>query len=222
MARKVLKIFRSLPKTLYFNFKYLPFSDAVKLPFFISSKVYCKKMQGKVILTSTKICRGMVRIGFGGTNSGDEIKTRSVWNNNGIIEFKGSAHLGFGTRLFIGEKGHLTFGNDFCITADSEIDCYNRISFGDGCLVSWNCIFMDSDSHRIYDGDGEILNPDGQIEIGNNCWIGCRALCLKGVTIPENCVIAAQSVLTKQLEEPNCIYGGNPAKKIGNFNSWKR
>ena len=50
-------------KTLYFNFKYLPFKEAVKLPVFLSRHVCLKKIKGKVIINS-KIRTGMIKIGL--------------------------------------------------------------------------------------------------------------------------------------------------------------
>jgi carbonic anhydrase/acetyltransferase-like protein (isoleucine patch superfamily) len=49
--------------------------------------------------------------------------------------------------------------------------------------------------------------------IGNDVWIGARAMVLDGVTIGDGCVIAAGSVVTKNIE-PYSIVGGIPAKLI--------
>ena len=49
------------------------------------------------------------------------------------------------------------------------------------------------------------------INIGNNVWTGMNSLILKGVSIGENSIIAAHSVVTKDVPD-NVIVGGNPAK----------
>lgn len=58
----------------------------------------------------------------------------------------------------------------------------------------------------------------GDIVIEDNVWIGMEALILGGVTIGENSVVAARSVVTKDVPA-NCLVAGIPAKvvkKIGN------
>lgn len=57
------------------------------------------------------------------------------------------------------------------------------------------------------------------IQIGKNCWIGANATILMGVTIADDCVIAAGSVVTKDLDRPNSLYAGNPARFIKSFDN---
>ena len=55
---------------------------------------------------------------------------------------------------------------------------------------------MDTDFHKIYTNNNEYqINQDSEIIIGDKCWIGCRSLILKGVTIPNNAIIAANSTV---------------------------
>lgn len=64
---------------------------------------------------------------------------------------------------------------------------------------------------------GREVMPDicGKITIGDNCFIGNRAIILYGVTIPDNTIVAAGSVVTKSILESGCIVAGNPAQIIG-------
>ena len=57
----------------------------------------------------------------------------------------------------------------------------------------------------------------GKIKIGNNVYIGTCAFILPGVTVGNNVIIAAGSIVTKSIPD-NAIVGGNPAKIIGNVN----
>ena len=55
----------------------------------------------------------------------------------------------------------------------------------------------------------------GEIKIGDNCFIGARAIILPGVTLGNECVVAAGAVVTKSYPSGS-VLGGNPAKLIGN------
>tara|TARA_B110001469_G_scaffold122004_1_gene132084 strand:- start:341 stop:985 length:645 start_codon:yes stop_codon:yes gene_type:complete len=91
----------------------------------------------------------------------------------------------------------------------------NSITIGTDCLIGEFVSVYDCDFHEITpekrssDSAGNIA----EVAIGNNVWLGSRAIILKGVTIGENSVIAAGSVVTKSIP-PNVVAGGNPATVI--------
>lgn len=60
----------------------------------------------------------------------------------------------------------------------------------------------------------------GEIKIGNNCFIGNRAILMYGVTLADNIVVAAGSVVTKSFSQSRIIIGGNPARIIGTWDSF--
>lgn len=60
----------------------------------------------------------------------------------------------------------------------------------------------------------------GPISIGDNCFIGRGAQLLLGVCLADNIIVAAGSVVTKSFSESNIIIAGNPAKKIGTWESF--
>ena len=68
---------------------------------------------------------------------------------------------------------------------------------------------MDTDYHKILNENDEIINEDKPINIGNHVWIGCRNTILKGVTIAENNVIAANSTITKSFYSTESVIGNN-------------
>ena len=62
----------------------------------------------------------------------------------------------------------------------------------------------------------------GEIKIGNNVFIGVNAIILPGVTIGDNSINAAGSVVTKSCKG-NTIFAGNPARPIGDIDeSYKK
>jgi len=98
-----------------------------------------------------------------------------------------------------------------------------RIEIGSHCLVSWNVGIADSDFHPLEPAqrliDAQALAPyfndrparpklkTAPVKIADNVWIGMNAVILKGVTIGENSVVAAGSVVTK-IVEPNTVVAG--------------
>lgn len=59
----------------------------------------------------------------------------------------------------------------------------------------------------------EYLRTKGPIVLGNDVWVGARATILSGVTIGDGAVVAACSVVTKDVE-PYAIVAGNPARLV--------
>jgi maltose O-acetyltransferase len=109
-------------------------------------------------------------------------------------------------RIVIGEAN--MFSNNVSIVANQQITIGDRCAIGD--LVSiYDCDFHEINPATRYRSDGQ-TKP---VHIGNNVWLGSRVIVLKGVTIGDNSVIAAASVVTKSIPA-NCIAAGNPAKVI--------
>ena len=62
----------------------------------------------------------------------------------------------------------------------------------------------------------------GRIEIGNNCFVGTRAIILYGVTIPDDVIVAAGSVVTKSIKDSKVIVAGNPARIISTWDEFEK
>lgn len=160
-------------------------------------------MGGRVVIDSDSIAA--VKIGFGHIGVVDNKNCHSLWENVGDIQFSGKAYFGPGTKIV--NSGKLQFGDGFCITAATDIICYKNISFDSDVLISWDCLIMDSDSHKVLSVEtSEQVNEDEAIKIGNHVWIGCRSTILKGVEIPNESVVAAGSILCKKYNKENAIY----------------
>jgi len=114
-----------------------------------------------------------------------------------------------GVRLEIGSIGTLCIGNGTYINRNTLIVCEDRVDIGKDCKIAWDVIIMDSDLHPL--NKSPMVNKPVYIE--DNVWIGCRSIILKGVTIGHGAVIAAGSVVTKNIP-PRTVYGGSPARFI--------
>ncbi len=207
-------------KSIYFNFKYLPLKDAIKIPFLLSKNVYLRKVNGQIRL-NCKISTGIVLIGYKNVGIFDEKNSRTIWEVEGKVVFNGKATIGHGSKIIVGKEGELLLGRKFSISAESSIIAFSKIIFGDNCLLSWDILLMDSDFHKIIDVDNKIINKPEPIKIGNNVWIGCQNLILKGTIIPDNCVIGAKSLISKKLFVSDALYAGNPIKLIKENIRWE-
>lgn len=206
-------------KTIYFNFKYLPFRLAIKMPVLVSKRVFLLVTSGKLIF-DCPIRTGLIHIGYGKVGIFDKKVSRSIWEVQGNVIFKGKCDIGHGSKISVGKLGTLILGENFAITAESTIIAFSKIQFGNNCLLSWDILVMDTDFHTIKDELGNIINNPRPIIVGDKVWIGCRCLILKGAIIPNNCVIGANSTITKVLEKNYCLYAGNPCKILKENISW--
>lgn len=135
-------------------------------------------------------------------------------------------HSGFhaGARVNLWAKKTLVIGKNFYIGRDSfiETDCI----IGDNVIFGNRVAIVGKYDHHyqqigtpirlasaIRDRDYSWKGLDLVTEIGNDVWVGYGSTILQGVKINDGSIIAAGSVVTKNVE-PYAIYAGNPAKKI--------
>lgn len=124
------------------------------------------------------------------------------------------------------DQSEIRIGNNVYIGGHTNVDCALSITIEDDVLISYQCIIADSDNHSLvyrirrndvadwkhgkHDWNTTASAP---IRIRRGAWIGARAIILKGVTIGEGGIVAAGSVVTKDVP-PWTIAGGNPARVI--------
>lgn len=135
--------------------------------------------------------------------------------NKGGKLLAGNCQFYSGVRLEIGPKAILTIGNGSYLNRNTLIVCEDNIEIGENCKIAWDVIIMDSDLHAINETSPIINKP---VFIEDDVWIGCRSIILKGVTIGAGAIIAAGSVVTKNIP-PRTIYGGSPAKLIAELDA---
>lgn len=213
----LIRYISGLPKSIYVNFRLLPFFQAIYLPIIVSRKTKLISLSGKVILD--KIKPGIIRIGFGGSdNMIDYRYCRTILKIDGTINFKGKAKIGMGSRIQV--NGILNIGDNFNITGNALILCSNKISIGNNTMLASESIIMDSDQHDIYDKNNNCINKSEELVIGNNVWIGARAFILKNSIIEDGCIVGANSTITKSFKNQNSIIAGTPAKVIKENIKW--
>ncbi len=129
--------------------------------------------------------------------------------------------------LFTATKGEIHIGDNVgissaCLWAQSQIRIGSNVNIGADTLI------MDTDAHPLdyIQRRSEYFNKEGKdyynaistapVLIDDDVWIGARCIILKGVHIGARSVIAAGSIVTKDIPE-DVIAGGNPARVIRNI-----
>ena len=131
---------------------------------------------------------------------------------NGFMQ--GPIHFHYGKHTKIGKNFfanfNLTIQDDACVT------------IGDNCNFGPNVTIVTPVHPMLPDERNLMLDKDGNkkrfcyakpVKIGNNCWFGANVVVCSGVTIGDDCVIGAGSVVVKDIP-PHTFAAGNPCKVI--------
>lgn len=106
---------------------------------------------------------------------------------------------------------NITVGKNVFINACCHFQDQGGITLGDNCLVGHNVVFATL-NHGFAPEERQSMLP-APIVVGRNVWIGSNSTILQGVTIGDNSIIAAGSVVTKDVLA-NAIVAGVPARFI--------
>lgn len=122
--------------------------------------------------------------------------------------------------------GKITLGDHSKLGGGCIVDAVDSVSIGNFTAIAVNVHISDNNNHPVNpkyrkymricgDSDSRLWKHSAHapIVIGENCWIGRNVSIMKGVTIGDNSIIAANSVVTKSIPA-NCIAAGNPAKVV--------
>ena len=106
--------------------------------------------------------------------------------------------------------------NSGFINENVQITCGGTIEIGNGCVIGRDVVIRSYDGHTIQQYGYQISAP---IKIGEHVWIGQGATVLKGVTIGDGAIIAANATVTKDVPS-HCIVAGCPAKVVKENVNW--
>jgi acetyltransferase-like isoleucine patch superfamily enzyme len=122
--------------------------------------------------------------------------------------------LGHGTKIRIHE-GVCEIGAKTVLGQECTISGYQRIVIGRECVVADRVMLIDFD-HGVVEVERPIRLQGiykRDVEVGSNCWIGYGACILRGVSVGDNSIVGANSVVTKPLPA-NSVAAGTPAKVL--------
>lgn len=152
------------------------------------------------------------------------------------LQLDGIAFIRPGVRLEVGDSGRLVLGR-WCWLGDNTkvrvhegevsigaksvlgqectITCYQQISIGRECIIADRTMMIDFD-HVTRDVEQAIRRQGidkRDVRVGHNVWLGYGVSVLRGVTIGDNAVVGAASVLTRDAPA-NAILAGVPARVV--------
>jgi acetyltransferase-like isoleucine patch superfamily enzyme len=113
-------------------------------------------------------------------------------------------------RIGVRKGGELIIGNN-CRINGPRISVSSKVVIGNGCGIAPEVLIMDGDHHIA--GARALEGKIGAIIIEDDVWIASRAIIMKGVTIGKGAVVAAGSVVTKNVPEYSLV-AGVPAKVV--------
>jgi acetyltransferase-like isoleucine patch superfamily enzyme len=132
----------------------------------------------------------------------------AVDNRGGSIEVENCGFFS-GVRLECWPGARIVIGNGTYLNRNTEIVAAQCVTIGRDCKIARDVIIMDTDQHEL-PGSTLATRP---VQIGDRVWIGSRAIVLKGVTIGSDAVVAAGSVVTRDVP-PRTVVAGVPARIV--------
>lgn len=191
--RRLIKFFtllKALPVSLFFNLKYLPFKQAVKILIILVS-VQIVNLKGGVRIEHSKIRFGMIRMGYDNYTFYENVHDGIVWDNaEGMCIFKGDAHIKVGSAIQIGKNAILEFGSNFTAGPMLKIAYFHYIKIDSDCSFSWECQLIDTNFLPITSlTSGEMQSICGDIVIGRKNWLGLSTVVLKNTRTSNDTIV---------------------------------
>jgi len=215
--KKRLKLYASVNwyKTLYFNFKMFPFSEAKILPVMFYGKVKFSNLNGQIKIEAP-LKKGMIGFGqqfdFPTTRMGiAELHLGGTW------VFKKDAHIGKDCVVFIGKDAYCEFGFMACLGSRVKLICKEKIILGNWAGIGYESQLIDTNMHPMKNMETNELYPlNTPIYLGKHNAVSNRVSIMPGTVTPNNCVIASNSLCNKNYTQHGeyILLGGIPAKII--------
>lgn len=125
-------------------------------------------------------------------------------------------HMYLDTKVFVLKLMGVKIGKNTKIyTSVSNFDTFfpHLIEIGSNCAISKETLLITHDYSRNFPTEGFGSMTKGKVIIGDNTFIGMRTIILPGVTVGNNVIVGAGSLVTKSIPD-NMVAAGNPAKVI--------
>lgn len=203
-------------KTLYFNFRLLPFKQAKKMPFYIYGNPVFNSLSGNVEF-KCPVKRGMVKINYQQTFAPSLQTLKSQICLYGTLIIGGDVVIGCANKILVTKNAILELSHNVQIMDFCNIDCYSHIKLDKGVCISHRCQIMDTNHHYIVDMSSRTISDNKKdIIIGEYCWV-CNSTSLNaGAIIPKHSIISSHSLVNKDVSQwgDHILIGGTPVKLL--------
>lgn len=201
--------------TIYFNFHYLPFNVAVKMPVILHHK--SKFIMGKgakvIVNPATK---GKINIGVQHASFSHK-GTNTIIKNQGVIVFHGG-NIKVRAGSIIKVSGLFELYGRTILGESSKVVCQHKIVISEDAWFAHECQIFDTNFHYLKELDSELIKPiTNPIFIGRGCWIGNRCSIMSGTVLSDYTIVASNSLTNKDyttIIESYSMIAGLPAKFI--------
>jgi acetyltransferase-like isoleucine patch superfamily enzyme len=155
-------------------------------------------------------------------SNGSKKSNASIYISDGFLNISDNCFIKADFSIRFGGKCNI--GSYTGIMERTEIRCDHLIEIGDYNMISYECMIYDTNTHCLYTKekrrdmtrrDFPLIGQEYEkpvtspVKIGNDCWIGKRAVILKGSTIGDECIVGALAVITKRVNDNTLCYGNS-------------
>ncbi len=131
-------------------------------------------------------------------------------SENSTIIINGNVYFGEGCSIIVGKNATLTFEGENNFAHNTNILCNNQVVFGYKSSSSWNCYFIDWDGHEyLRDKPNSQACFNKSLIIGQQVGIQMNVVIPKGISIGNNSIIGANTVLRENVKENSLAFTKN-------------
>lgn len=136
-------------------------------------------------------------------------------NHGGNVIFKGRVAIGNGGGLSVGKNGILEIGDNVSMTTNNKVICWDSTKIMNNVWIGWNSLITDTSFHSVIDLNTNKRNRASlPVTISNGCWIAANCTILPGASMNSESILAAGSILNKNISERNVLIAGIPPKIV--------
>ena len=144
-----------------------------------------------------------------------------IINKNARVHLYNKAEIAYDNTFSVASNAELIAGH-FFTGVGANIICKHKMTIGNNVMFGRDVCVFDSDYHDIYDSESNKINPDKEVIIGDNVWIGARSMVLKGSIIHDGAIVGANSSVAGIVEGKKVFINKKESKSVGKEVFWKR
>ncbi len=215
VLRPVMSVFRKYHfrvfKTLYANFKLLPFRQAVRLPIVICGNTQLL-LDHSSVRFRCKPCFGTFMFGRNHEFYLSSATPGLLMMTHGTVIVEGPVSFSPGCTLRVCEGGVLRLGGNNSISGGCKVMCNGRTTIGRAARLGFNCVCCDTDYFHY------MAAKDGTVYIGNNSWTADSTSIMCGAQLPDHTFVASRSFVNEDFrdwgDDAGIVIAGSPGKVV--------